>query len=242
MVVEGQEDADSSNLPYYTTPTKEEDMKPLTEWTTPQHDNESISSTQTQTQAQGPDAMQVEPPAYMDYQQHSHHQPHQHPYQHQHHHPHQPPLPLAGPSSVHGLPGMGMILNATQDTTLPPPPLTPSFTGSLTQQLIRQALIDVARLTRRDRFLARIESAAEELALRVAEYNDYLRTPAGMAELAQHYRDVEAAAAAAAAGSSSSSSGMMPAAPPGPGGHAHAHDARMETGEDESAQHDRSMA
>ncbi|KAJ3473411.1 hypothetical protein NLG97_g10318 [Lecanicillium saksenae] len=63
--------------------------------------------------------------------------------------------------------------------------------------------------------MARIESAAEELALRVAEYNDYLRTPEGVAEMHNHLRRHDPG-------------NMMP-----PG---HAHDPCMETMETESAQ------
>ncbi|KAF4989586.1 hypothetical protein FDECE_14660 [Fusarium decemcellulare] len=41
---------------------------------------------------------------------------------------------------------------------------------------------EVTALSRRDRFLARIEAAAEELGMRITEYDEYLRTPEGMAE------------------------------------------------------------
>jgi hypothetical protein len=37
-------------------------------------------------------------------------------------------------------------------------------------------------LSPRDRLLARIEAAAEELGIRIAEYNEYLHTPDGIAE------------------------------------------------------------
>ncbi|RMJ11479.1 hypothetical protein CDV36_008862 [Fusarium kuroshium] len=39
---------------------------------------------------------------------------------------------------------------------------------------------DVTTLSRRERHLARIEAAAEELGMRIAEYDEYLRTPEGM--------------------------------------------------------------
>ncbi|RFU79009.1 hypothetical protein TARUN_3211 [Trichoderma arundinaceum] len=51
-----------------------------------------------------------------------------------------------------------------------------------TKQLITQTITDVATFSRRDRFLARIEAAAKELGMRIAEYEEYLRTPEGMAE------------------------------------------------------------
>ncbi len=51
-----------------------------------------------------------------------------------------------------------------------------------TKQLITQTITDVATFSRRDRFLARIEAAAKELGMRIAEYEEFLRTPEGMAE------------------------------------------------------------
>lgn len=53
-----------------------------------------------------------------------------------------------------------------------------------TGRMISQAIGDAVSLSRRDRFVARIESAAEELRMRIAEYDDYLRTPEGAAEQA----------------------------------------------------------
>ncbi|KAJ3461679.1 hypothetical protein MRS44_010232 [Fusarium solani] len=41
---------------------------------------------------------------------------------------------------------------------------------------------DVTTLSRRDRLIARIESAAEELGMRIAEYDEYLQTPEGRNE------------------------------------------------------------
>ncbi|KAH6605123.1 hypothetical protein Trco_006830 [Trichoderma cornu-damae] len=51
-----------------------------------------------------------------------------------------------------------------------------------TKQLITQTITDVATFSRRDRFLARIEAAAKELGMRIAEYEEFLRTPEGVAE------------------------------------------------------------
>lgn len=51
-----------------------------------------------------------------------------------------------------------------------------------TKQLITQTITDVSTFSRRDRFLARIEAAAKELGMRIAEYEEYLRTPEGIAE------------------------------------------------------------
>lgn len=48
-------------------------------------------------------------------------------------------------------------------------------------------MTDVASMTRQERFLARIESAAEELGLCLAEYDEFLNSPEGRAsqELAE---------------------------------------------------------
>ncbi|KAK5989167.1 Cell division cycle protein [Cladobotryum mycophilum] len=51
-----------------------------------------------------------------------------------------------------------------------------------TKRLIHQTMGEVASYSKRDRYLARIEAAARELGLRIAEYEDYLRTPEGAAE------------------------------------------------------------
>lgn len=50
------------------------------------------------------------------------------------------------------------------------------------KQLITQTINDVATFSKRDRFLARIEAAAKELGMRIAEYEEFLRTPEGMLE------------------------------------------------------------
>ncbi|KAL6853127.1 hypothetical protein J3F83DRAFT_764770 [Trichoderma novae-zelandiae] len=51
-----------------------------------------------------------------------------------------------------------------------------------TKRLITQTITDVATFSKRERFLARIEAAAKELGMRIAEYEEYLRTPEGLAE------------------------------------------------------------
>jgi hypothetical protein len=50
------------------------------------------------------------------------------------------------------------------------------------RRLVSQALGECAAFTRRDRYIARIQAAAKELGIRIAEFDDYLRTPEGMAE------------------------------------------------------------
>ncbi|KAH7143953.1 hypothetical protein EDB81DRAFT_760337 [Dactylonectria macrodidyma] len=51
-----------------------------------------------------------------------------------------------------------------------------------TGRLVTQAMGDVVGFSRRERHLARIEAAAKELGMRIAEYEEYLRTAEGMAE------------------------------------------------------------
>lgn len=41
---------------------------------------------------------------------------------------------------------------------------------------------DIMPMTKRERHIARIEAAAKELGIRIAEYDEYLRTQEGMAE------------------------------------------------------------
>lgn len=54
-----------------------------------------------------------------------------------------------------------------------------------TRRLVSQAMGDVATLSKRERFIARIEAAAKELGMRIAEYDEYLRTPEGVGEQAR---------------------------------------------------------
>ncbi|KAF7562679.1 hypothetical protein G7046_g1431 [Stylonectria norvegica] len=51
-----------------------------------------------------------------------------------------------------------------------------------TKRLVTRAMDEVTGLSRRDRYIARIEAAAKELGMRIAEYDDFLRSPEGMAE------------------------------------------------------------
>jgi predicted fused transcriptional regulator/phosphomethylpyrimidine kinase len=54
-----------------------------------------------------------------------------------------------------------------------------------TRQFLNQAVGDMVSLTKRRRYIARIEAAAKELGMRIAEYDEYLRTPEGIAEQQQ---------------------------------------------------------
>lgn len=59
-------------------------------------------------------------------------------------------------------------------------------------------------ISRRQRYIARIEAAAKELGMRIAEYDEYMRSPEGIDEgiaeerAAQEIRDAEAQAQAQA--------------------------------------------
>ncbi|OAQ99645.1 hypothetical protein LLEC1_03333 [Akanthomyces lecanii] len=179
-------EAGGSNIPFYASP--KDDLKPIPDWATPQHDNESNVS--SQRQPEGSEPLPVPPPAHMDY--------------------HAPHIPHGLPSMGHVLGGGGYEMTSSAPWAICDP----------TRRLIRQAMGDVAMLTRRERHIARIETAAEELAIRIAEFNEYSSTPEGMAEL-QHFHET-------------SGTHMMP-----PG---HAHDARMENMETESVQSGRAMS
>ncbi|PNP38067.1 hypothetical protein TGAMA5MH_10166 [Trichoderma gamsii] len=84
----------------------------------------------------------------------------------------------------------GANLLFSQPTITQPPPSNVNLSteanhwglSESTKQLITQTITDVSTFSRRDRFLARIEAAAKELGMRIAEYEEYLRTPEGIAE------------------------------------------------------------
>jgi antitoxin (DNA-binding transcriptional repressor) of toxin-antitoxin stability system len=54
-----------------------------------------------------------------------------------------------------------------------------------TRQFLSQTVGDIVNLSKRGRYIARIESAAKELGMRIAEYDEYLQTPEGSAEQEQ---------------------------------------------------------
>ncbi|OAA71359.1 hypothetical protein ISF_01910 [Cordyceps fumosorosea ARSEF 2679] len=188
----GSDETGGGNLPYYTSP--KDDAKVIPDWATPHRDNESNDSSQNHSHASEP--LPTQPPAYMAYPPPAQSMPHQ------------------------GLAGMGIMAGGGggQDAAAS---VASWMACEPTRRLIRQAMDDVAMLSRRDRYIARIETAAEELGMRIAEYNEYMKTPEGVADL-QHFQEAAAA-------------NMMP-----PG---HAHDARMDTTmETESIHGDSSMA
>ncbi|KAM3554810.1 hypothetical protein MY1884_005934 [Beauveria asiatica] len=176
------DEATGDNLPYYSSP--KDDLKTISDWATAHHDNESNVSSQSQSHA--PEPLPVQPPAFMGF-----HQP--------------PPLP-------HGLHNVEMALGGGGGGAAVAAAAAPWMAGDSTRRLINQAMGDVAMLSRRDRFIARIETAAEELAIRITEFNEYMETPEGMADL-QHFQET-------------AGSRMMPSG--------HTHDARLETMETDS--------
>ncbi|ATY63417.1 hypothetical protein A9K55_007669 [Cordyceps militaris] len=188
---DGPDETSVNNLPYYSTPKDE--SKPVLDWTTPHHDEESNVSSQSQPHV--PEPFPGPHGAYLHYHQ-------------------QPP-----PHMPHGLPSVGLMPGGGghgMATAAAPRMACDSMGG-----LVRQAMRDVSSLSRRDRYVARIETAAEELAMRWAEFEEYMRTPEAMADQQQHFHET-------------TSAHMMP-----PG---HAHDARMETIETESVHGGSSMS
>ncbi|KAM0464829.1 hypothetical protein ACHAPV_002669 [Trichoderma viride] len=92
--------------------------------------------------------------------------------------------------TFHATVASGTNLLFSQPTITQPPPPTVNISteanhwglSESTKQLITQTITDVSTFSRRDRFLARIEAAAKELGMRIAEYEEFLRTPEGIAE------------------------------------------------------------
>lgn len=102
-----------------------------------------------------------------------------------------PPMPQAAPGISPTVPTMPQLSPATVTMAAFPDMAHWGLTDP-TRRLVTQAMGDVAGFSRRERHLARIEAAAKELGMRVAEYDEYLRTPEGMAE---HQRAQEQAQA-----------------------------------------------
>lgn len=102
-----------------------------------------------------------------------------------------PPMPQAAPGISQTVPTMPQLSPATVTMAAFPDMAHWGLTDP-TRRLVTQAMGDVVGFSRRERHLARIEAAAKELGMRVAEYDEYLRTPEGMAE---HQRAQEQAQA-----------------------------------------------
>ncbi|KAF7537257.1 hypothetical protein G7Z17_g12888 [Cylindrodendrum hubeiense] len=103
-----------------------------------------------------------------------------------------PPMPQAAPVVSQAVPPLPQL----SPTTVPLATFQPDMGNwgltDPTRRLVTQAMGDVVGFSRRERHLARIEAAAKELGMRIAEYDEYLRTPEGMAE---HQRSQEQAQA-----------------------------------------------
>lgn len=82
------------------------------------------------------------------------------------------------------MPFLGMSQQQPQHVSLSEYGITSWNSDDPTGRMITQAVTDAVSLSRRDRLAARIESAAEELRMRIAEYEDYVRTPEGASEQA----------------------------------------------------------
>jgi len=54
--------------------------------------------------------------------------------------------------------------------------------------MINSVVGETSTLSKKDRFVARIETAARELGMRIAELEEYLHTPEGLAELQMEQR------------------------------------------------------
>ncbi|GAB0137448.1 hypothetical protein EsDP_00005712 [Epichloe bromicola] len=54
--------------------------------------------------------------------------------------------------------------------------------GDPTRRMINSVMGDTIALSKKDRYIARIEAAAKELGMRIAEFDEFLQTPEGIAE------------------------------------------------------------
>lgn len=54
--------------------------------------------------------------------------------------------------------------------------------------MINNVIGDSMTLSKKDRYVARIEAAAKELGMRIAELEEYLHTPEGVAEQQREHR------------------------------------------------------
>ncbi|KAM0562524.1 hypothetical protein ACHAPJ_002214 [Fusarium lateritium] len=93
-------------------------------------------------------------------------------------HPQLPPMLLQPQVIAHPNTSLSLMHEA-----LPSPYISPPDQELPTVNMIERhgALTDVASMTRQERFLARIESAAEQLGVCLAEYDEYLNSPEGRA-------------------------------------------------------------
>ncbi|KAG6038769.1 hypothetical protein E4U41_003725 [Claviceps citrina] len=92
----------------------------------------------------------------------------------------------------------GTMLNFQQHPMLPStsPSMMASFHADVAQwgmgdpigRMVNNVMGDSMVLSKKDRFVARIEAAAKELGMRVAEFDEFLHTPEGMADQQREQR------------------------------------------------------
>ncbi|KAF4956443.1 hypothetical protein FSARC_11579 [Fusarium sarcochroum] len=95
-------------------------------------------------------------------------------------HPELPPMFLQPPVISHPNASLSLIQESSATPYISPPDQELPTINMIERHGVN-ALTDVVSMTRQERFLARIESAAEQLGLCLAEYDEYLNSPEGRA-------------------------------------------------------------
>lgn len=94
--------------------------------------------------------------------------------------------PAAGPASAQVAPPVAAYQQLSSAATPPAGSLQSEILqwalADETRQFLSQTMGDIVNLTKRGRYIARIEAAAKELGMRIAEYDEYLQTPEGITE------------------------------------------------------------
>ncbi|KHO00732.1 uncharacterized protein MAM_01510 [Metarhizium album ARSEF 1941] len=74
------------------------------------------------------------------------------------------------------------LSTAAPPSTSLQPDIFQRLSADATRQFLSQTVGDIVSLTKKERYIARIESAAQELGMRLAEYDEYLQSPEAIAE------------------------------------------------------------
>ncbi|KJK76770.1 hypothetical protein H634G_07811 [Metarhizium anisopliae BRIP 53293] len=94
--------------------------------------------------------------------------------------------PATGPASAQVAPPVAAYQQLSSAATPPAGSLQSEILqwalADETRQFLSQTMGDIVNLTKRGRYIARIEAAAKELGMRIAEYDEYLQTPEGITE------------------------------------------------------------
>ncbi|KAI9167460.1 Cell division cycle protein [Paramyrothecium foliicola] len=98
-----------------------------------------------------------------------------------------PPVAAAPPVVAYQAPSMAQPPTASLDVAALHADIHQWGLTDPTRRLVSQAMGDVATFSRRERYIARIEAAAKELGMRIAEYDEYLRSPEGLAETQRNH-------------------------------------------------------